>query len=136
TKIEQPSWRRKRFDLLANGPAYGLGKSRLRPAAGFAVISFKSRSGQTFMCGDDRHQRARKIIYMDHRKAAIGIGRQGDKAQLCGFEQVKKLAVAGAIDRRWPDDRPVKTAGCDNLFCLRSEEHTSELQSREKLVCR
>src|SRR3712207_8282568 len=34
------------------------------------------------------------------------------------------------------DDRPGETAGCDRGGLLRSEEHTSELQSRQYLVCR
>src|SRR2546430_14478495 len=31
---------------------------------------------------------------------------------------------------------PARQAGCQALLCVRSEEHTSELQSQSNLVCR
>src|SRR5436309_10066661 len=45
--------------------------------------------------------------------------------------------VAGrAVFRREHDDREMRPTGARAQFLDRSEEHTSELQSRENLVCR
>src|SRR5690606_41351014 len=47
-----------------------------------------------------------------------------------GGLSVARLGAGGAVD----DGRP--GAGAGGQFAARSEEHTSELQSRENLVCR
>src|SRR5690606_41486898 len=61
------------------------------------------------------------------------IGLHGGRGQARG-----RLAVAGAVARVGlrPQRGEERSAGQGVEVALRSEEHTSELQSRENLVCR
>src|ERR1035437_33652 len=49
---------------------------------------------------------------------------------------VEPFSDADAGKRIHDAAKPLKSAGISNLAALRSEEHTSELQSRQYLVCR
>src|SRR5690606_39564485 len=59
-----------------------------------------------------------------------------DLVLLGGHQQQVHLARFGSLTQHLVVDRHVFDVKRDVLFCLRSEEHTSELQSRENLVCR
>src|SRR5690606_40912400 len=59
------------------------------------------------------------------------LGRSGLRAPPAGG---RREEPGSERDRAVDDELPVDRAR--EVFCRRSEEHTSELQSREKLVCR
>src|SRR5690606_40379588 len=71
--------------------------------------------------------------YTDHRRLRLALvvatGRTMD-ATATGGESKRDLAILLAGMAGW-----FAVRGGDEV-CLRSEEHTSELQSRENLVCR
>src|SRR5690606_40340606 len=102
--------------VLADGLAVAQGAAevlRLRPAGSAAVLRLRQRARRNPQA--DRGPVRRRYPAVGH--AAVGSGRRGLRD-----------------GRGQPGDRPVllrlaSAAG-------RSEEHTSELQSRENLVCR
>src|SRR5690606_40512008 len=49
---------------------------------------------------------------------------------------IKEVAVKKAPIIQWPSTIPINDKGIATIITIRSEEHTSELQSRENLVCR
>src|SRR2546422_1086177 len=61
----------------------------------------------------------------------------GQTYRLCHM-RVERAGRADCPDRSHRKTRCLRErpAGCSILLCLRSEEHTSELQSRLHLVCR
>src|SRR5690606_41404902 len=65
-----------------------------------------------------------------------------DILDVSGHPHIETLTVTGPFEPTGPGDTPSRRRilQCDGAAaerdCARSEEHTSELQSREKLVCR
>src|SRR5438105_11336435 len=52
------------------------------------------------------------------------------------FRSLKGVAKAGGLEGLTPPRRPLDERAANRLRRARSEEHTSELQSRVDLVCR
>ena len=98
-----------------------LPKTRLRVRAkwrwsqplGEAVVGLVSLEKRIGLVDQNKDQAA-EILDMEDREAALG--RQGDEAAARHLEQFERLAVAGAVDRRRPDDRPVETRGRDEAL--------------------
>src|SRR5258708_26399940 len=52
------------------------------------------------------------------------------------FEATARRTPIGKLAKQTRCDRPIRYIGRSQRVCLRSEEHTSELQSPDHLVCR
>src|SRR5690606_29183171 len=61
-----------------------------------------------------------------------------DENALAWCDGIIHLAGAGVAEKRWTEERKkeILASRTKSSRLLRSEEHTSELQSRENLVCR
>src|SRR5690606_41602540 len=83
------------------------------------------RLGRMQRAGDVNHQLVAEGAYTASGRECQGPGRQ---------TMIKILRTSCAPLRRDPD--PGEQSSCCRQPFIRSEEHTSELQSRENLVCR
>src|SRR5690606_39860246 len=79
----------------------------------------------------------RSLLLIEDGIAHVRLNRP-DKLNALDREMIAALIEVGTQLREEPALRVVIIAGVGKAFCsgLRSEEHTSELQSRENLVCR
>src|SRR5690606_40652733 len=89
-------------------------------------------------CGDDVDIRAMTVddtptLFQPHGHFTLAVGAGSNRVD--GIQLQRRLAVGDLLDGlKGSIDRAGTTGARLNL--LRSEEHTSELQSRENLVCR
>src|SRR5690606_41482085 len=77
-------------------------------------------------------------LFRSQTAAADGHHHRAHLPAVLGAQLVRGLERDGALtghDHRMVEGRDQGRAGAVRVLC-RSEEHTSELQSREKLVCR
>src|SRR5690606_39505423 len=92
------------------------------PADGATNFEFHRRLAETA-------ERGLFDAYFLADSLSVGLGgREGGNAKIVGFEPVTLFSALAPLTKHIGFIAPASTT--------RSEEHTSELQSREKLVCR